>query len=51
MSSLSFDTISPTVSNQAQNVLFGAESKDSYERLRAPISRTALRSHSDSLSQ
>ena len=42
MSSLSFDTISPTVS-QAQNVLFGAESKDSYEKLRAPISRTALR--------
>ncbi|KAH9991052.1 UPF0052-domain-containing protein [Russula vinacea] len=38
MSSLSFDIISPTVS-QAQNVLFGAESKDSYEKLRAPISR------------
>ncbi|KAH9983282.1 hypothetical protein BJV74DRAFT_851137 [Russula compacta] len=39
MSSLSFDTIWPTVSTQTQNILFGAESKDSYERLRAPINR------------
>ena len=51
MSSLSFDTISPTVSSQAQNVLFGAESKGSYESLRAPISRTALHPVSDSLSR
>jgi len=37
-SSFSFDAISPTVSSQ-KNVLFGAESKGSYEKLRAPISR------------
>lgn len=43
MSSLSFDTISPTVSTQSQNVFFGADSKDSYEKLRSPISRTAIR--------
>lgn len=43
MSSLSFDTISPTVSTQSQNVLFGADSKDSYEKLRSPISRTSIR--------
>ncbi|KAI0249470.1 UPF0052-domain-containing protein [Lactifluus subvellereus] len=39
LSSLSFDTISPTVGSQTQNILFSVESKDSYERLRAPISR------------
>jgi hypothetical protein len=43
MSSLSFDTISPTVSTQTQNVLIGPESKDSYERLHSPINRTAIR--------
>ncbi len=43
MSSLSFDTISPTVSTQSQNVFFGADSKDSYEKLRSPISRTSIR--------
>ncbi|SRR6266436_5920636 len=42
-SSFSFDTISPTMSSQGQNVFFGAESKKSYERLCAPISRTILR--------
>ena len=42
MSSLSFDTISPTVSTQTQNVLIGPESKDSYERLHSPINRTAI---------
>jgi hypothetical protein len=40
MSSLSFDTISPTVSTQ--NVFFGAESKGSYEKLRSPITRMAI---------
>ncbi|KAI0292244.1 UPF0052-domain-containing protein [Multifurca ochricompacta] len=39
MSSFSFDTISPTVNSQTKNVHFDAEGKDSYERLRAPISR------------
>ncbi|KAI9456906.1 UPF0052-domain-containing protein [Russula earlei] len=38
MSSLSFDTISPTMGNQ-RNVFFGAESKNSFEKLRASISR------------
>lgn len=42
MSSLSFDTISPTVSTQRQNVFFGADSKDSYEKLHSPISRMAI---------
>jgi hypothetical protein len=37
-SSLTFDTISPTMSAQT-NVLFEATSKDSYEKLRAPIRR------------
>ncbi|KAI9450508.1 UPF0052-domain-containing protein [Lactarius psammicola] len=37
--SLTFDTISPTMSAQTQNVFFDATSKDSYERLRAPIRR------------
>ena len=41
MSSLTFDIISPTSARtQTQNILFHATSKDSYERLRAPIRRT-----------
>ncbi|KAH9955726.1 UPF0052-domain-containing protein [Lactifluus volemus] len=38
-SSLSFDTISPTVISRTQNVHFEVKSKESYERLRAPINR------------
>ncbi|KAH8978484.1 UPF0052-domain-containing protein [Lactarius hatsudake] len=37
--SLTFDTISPTMSAQTQNVFFDATSKDSYKKLRAPIRR------------
>ncbi|KAI0259330.1 UPF0052-domain-containing protein [Gloeopeniophorella convolvens] len=37
--SFSFDTISPTVQSQSQNVHFSTGSKDSYEALSAPINR------------
>jgi len=39
VSSLTFDTISPTMSARTQNVLFDSASKDSFEILCAPIRR------------